>query len=266
VSHNEGTHPAGTPLTITLSFGLPSCQRRALARSQRYQVGRQSRMANEVTPESVPPTSKSRSWYPRTPFPRQRTPSLSPKPLGHLDKPLNSLEELSDRVVPKLKQWLVKMLRMVLRLCRRVHKGTFAISLTSILNITLSYHRKTSATAPLPLPSHSQASSPHYPTTPSHPLRNGVNRYRKHTKPPPTIKRWSRGLTTTTTIMKTPQIDLVAILAQQKPQIDLQLKPYNKSTRHFLISVTNFKNHTITIIKDRRNTHTAEMKRVTEKT
>jgi hypothetical protein len=66
--------------------------------------------------------------------------------------------------------------------------------------------------------------------------------------------------------MRTPQIDLAAILTQQNPQIDLRLNAYEKSTRHFLKSVTSFKNRAITIINDRRNTQAAEMKRVMEKT
>jgi kinetochore protein Spc25, fungi type len=66
--------------------------------------------------------------------------------------------------------------------------------------------------------------------------------------------------------MRPPQIDLASILAQQNPQIDLRLNAYDKSARHFLKSVTNFKNRAIAVINDRRNAQAAEMKRVTEKT
>jgi kinetochore protein Spc25 len=67
------------------------------------------------------------------------------------------------------------------------------------------------------------------------------------------------------TLIRPPQIDLAAVLSQPNPQIDLRIGAYDASTRHFLKSVTNFKNRAISVISDRRNTQAGEIKRVAEK-
>ena len=67
------------------------------------------------------------------------------------------------------------------------------------------------------------------------------------------------------TLIRPPQIDLAVVLTQQSPQIDLRLGAYDAATRHFLKSVTNFKNRAISVISDRRNTQAGEIKRVSEK-
>ncbi|KAF7428036.1 kinetochore-associated Ndc80 complex subunit spc25 [Pleurotus ostreatus] len=68
-----------------------------------------------------------------------------------------------------------------------------------------------------------------------------------------------------TYVVRTPQIDLAAILAQQNPHIDLNLQPYETSTRNFLHAVSSYKNRAIAIISERRNHQLAEKKRLAEK-
>ena len=67
-------------------------------------------------------------------------------------------------------------------------------------------------------------------------------------------------------VLRLPQIDLTAVLAEQNPQIDLRLEVYENSTRNFLKAVANYKNRAIATISDRRANQAAEKKKVIEKT
>ncbi|KAJ7494643.1 hypothetical protein B0H11DRAFT_911011 [Mycena galericulata] len=64
--------------------------------------------------------------------------------------------------------------------------------------------------------------------------------------------------------LRVPQIDLSAILAEQKPQIDLRIESYQTSTRNFLKAVANYKTRTTTTLADRRAAHVGEKKRTLE--
>ena len=61
------------------------------------------------------------------------------------------------------------------------------------------------------------------------------------------------------------QIDLATILAQPNPQIDLRLPAYEASTRNFLKAVSNYSNRAMAEITKRKETHTAERKKLSEK-
>ncbi|KAJ7608133.1 chromosome segregation protein Spc25-domain-containing protein [Mycena polygramma] len=66
-------------------------------------------------------------------------------------------------------------------------------------------------------------------------------------------------------VLRVPQIDLSAVLADQNPQIDLRVQSYETSTRNFLKAVANYKTRTIATIADKRATHAAEKKRTQER-
>jgi kinetochore protein Spc25 len=66
-------------------------------------------------------------------------------------------------------------------------------------------------------------------------------------------------------VLRVPQIDLSAVLADQNPRIDLRVQSYETSTRNFLKAVANYKTRTIANIADKRATHAAEKKRTLER-
>jgi len=68
-----------------------------------------------------------------------------------------------------------------------------------------------------------------------------------------------------THVLRPPQIDLSGILAQQIPHLDLKLSVYETSTRNFLKAVSQYKNNAISVITERKNAHTMERKRLSEK-
>ncbi|KAJ6618207.1 chromosome segregation protein Spc25-domain-containing protein [Mycena sp. CBHHK59/15] len=68
-----------------------------------------------------------------------------------------------------------------------------------------------------------------------------------------------------THVLRVPQIDLSALLADQNPQIDLRVQSYETSTRNFLKAVSNYKTRTMATIADKRATHAAEKKRTLER-
>lgn len=67
-------------------------------------------------------------------------------------------------------------------------------------------------------------------------------------------------------IVRLPQIDLSAVLAEPNPQIDLKIHVYESSTRNFLKAVSNYKTRAIATIADRRSSQAAEKKKSLEKT
>ncbi|GJE92056.1 Spindle Spc25 domain-containing protein [Phanerochaete sordida] len=66
--------------------------------------------------------------------------------------------------------------------------------------------------------------------------------------------------------LRVPKLDLVSILAQQNPQIDLRLDAYESSTRSFLKAVSAYAQNAQAEIMRRKTTHVAEKKRIAEKT
>ncbi|THH14383.1 hypothetical protein EW146_g5950 [Bondarzewia mesenterica] len=64
-----------------------------------------------------------------------------------------------------------------------------------------------------------------------------------------------------THVLRTPQIDLSAILTTHNPQIDLRLDAYEASTRNFFKAVGHYTNRAITEITNRRNGHILESKK-----
>ncbi|KAJ6577148.1 chromosome segregation protein Spc25-domain-containing protein [Mycena capillaripes] len=66
-------------------------------------------------------------------------------------------------------------------------------------------------------------------------------------------------------VLRVPQIDLSAVLAEQNPTIDLKVQSYETSTRNFLKAVANYKTRTTASIADKRATHVAEKKRILER-
>ncbi|KAK7033037.1 kinetochore protein spc25 [Favolaschia claudopus] len=66
-------------------------------------------------------------------------------------------------------------------------------------------------------------------------------------------------------VLRVPQIDLAAVLADPNPEIDLRVQALETSTRNFLKAVANYKTRTIANIADKRATHAAEKKRATER-
>ncbi|KAJ7767966.1 chromosome segregation protein Spc25-domain-containing protein [Mycena maculata] len=69
----------------------------------------------------------------------------------------------------------------------------------------------------------------------------------------------------TTTVLRVPQIDLSAVLAEQNPHIDLRVQSYETSTRNFLKAVASYKTRTMASISDKRAAHAAEKKRTSER-
>ncbi|RDB24638.1 putative kinetochore protein SPC25 [Hypsizygus marmoreus] len=67
-------------------------------------------------------------------------------------------------------------------------------------------------------------------------------------------------------VLRLPQIDLISVLAEPTPTIDLRLSAYDTSTRNFLKAVAHYKNRAIGTITDRRTGQAAEKKKVLEKT
>lgn len=65
--------------------------------------------------------------------------------------------------------------------------------------------------------------------------------------------------------LRVPQIDLLSVLAAPNPHIDLRLDAYESSTRNFLKAVTDYKNHAITEIARRSNSHAAEKKKLADR-
>ena len=61
------------------------------------------------------------------------------------------------------------------------------------------------------------------------------------------------------------KFELADILAQPHPQIDLRLDAYEASTRNFLKAVSNYHTRAIAEITKRRERHTAEKKKLSEK-
>lgn len=66
-------------------------------------------------------------------------------------------------------------------------------------------------------------------------------------------------------VLRVPQIDLAAVLAEQHPQIDLRITSYETSARSFLKAVANYKTRTIATIADKRSAHAAEKKYAIER-
>jgi kinetochore protein Spc25 len=60
-------------------------------------------------------------------------------------------------------------------------------------------------------------------------------------------------------------MELASILTEQNPQIDLKLHSYEASTRNFLKALSVYKNHAISVIRDRRDNQNAERKRISGK-
>jgi kinetochore protein Spc25, fungi type len=67
-------------------------------------------------------------------------------------------------------------------------------------------------------------------------------------------------------VLRLPQIDLAAVLAESSPHIDLRLDVYESSTRNFLKAVANYKNRAVATLSARRANHVGENKKVLEKT
>ncbi|KAF9007919.1 chromosome segregation protein Spc25-domain-containing protein [Cyathus striatus] len=65
-----------------------------------------------------------------------------------------------------------------------------------------------------------------------------------------------------THILRVPQIDLTAVLADSNPSIDLKLQVYENSTRNFLKALTSYKNRAINTISERRKYQHAEKKKL----
>ncbi|KAI0317921.1 hypothetical protein OF83DRAFT_1118983, partial [Amylostereum chailletii] len=68
-----------------------------------------------------------------------------------------------------------------------------------------------------------------------------------------------------TQVVRTPQIDLAALLSAPNPSIDLKLESYEASTRNFLKAVTNYTNRSVTEITQHRNAYHAEKKKLAER-
>ncbi|KAF8635955.1 hypothetical protein AX15_000121 [Amanita polypyramis BW_CC] len=66
-------------------------------------------------------------------------------------------------------------------------------------------------------------------------------------------------------VLRLPQVDLQALVAQQNPHIDLRLEVYDKSTRNFIKAVSNYKSRAVVVISDRRAQQVAERKKTLEK-
>lgn len=69
-----------------------------------------------------------------------------------------------------------------------------------------------------------------------------------------------------THVLRLPQIDLVAVLAEPNAQVDLRLEAYESSTRNFLKAVANYKNRAVATISARRANQAGESKKFQEKT
>lgn len=67
-------------------------------------------------------------------------------------------------------------------------------------------------------------------------------------------------------MLRVPQINLTALLAQDNPSIDLKIQAYETSTRNFLKAVTDYKESVKAQITDRRNKQLNEKKKTAEKT
>ncbi|KAF7330461.1 Kinetochore protein spc25 [Mycena venus] len=68
-----------------------------------------------------------------------------------------------------------------------------------------------------------------------------------------------------THVLRVPQIDLAAVLADQNPHIDLRVQALETSMRNFLKAVANHKTRTIANIADKRAAHAADKKRTLER-
>ncbi|KAJ7699238.1 chromosome segregation protein Spc25-domain-containing protein [Mycena rosella] len=68
-----------------------------------------------------------------------------------------------------------------------------------------------------------------------------------------------------THVLRVPQIDLSAILADQNPHIDLKVQSYETSTRNFLKAVAQYKTRTVATLGDKRASQAAEKKRTLER-
>ncbi|KAG6820220.1 hypothetical protein H0H93_003721 [Arthromyces matolae] len=66
--------------------------------------------------------------------------------------------------------------------------------------------------------------------------------------------------------LRLPQIDLTALLKSDAPHIDLRISAYETSTHNFLKAVSSYKNRALTTLSERRSSHVAERKRISEKT
>lgn len=67
-------------------------------------------------------------------------------------------------------------------------------------------------------------------------------------------------------ILRSPQVNLSAVLAQERPSVDLRLHTYENSTRNFLNALTDYKNRAVTAISEHRNKQTTEKKKILERT
>lgn len=66
--------------------------------------------------------------------------------------------------------------------------------------------------------------------------------------------------------LRTPQVDLAAILAAQNPHIDLRLDAYDASNRNFSKAVASYAARVVAEITQRRNAHAAELKKLADRT
>jgi hypothetical protein len=67
------------------------------------------------------------------------------------------------------------------------------------------------------------------------------------------------------TLSRPGQLNLTAILNSQHPTIDLHLPAYEASTRNFSQAIADFNNRATAEINQRREAHTAELKRLAER-
>ena len=65
--------------------------------------------------------------------------------------------------------------------------------------------------------------------------------------------------------LRTPQVDLPAILAAQNPHIDLRLDAYDASNRNFSKAVASYAARVVAEITQRRNAHAAELKKLADR-
>ena len=65
--------------------------------------------------------------------------------------------------------------------------------------------------------------------------------------------------------LRTPQVDLPAILAAPNPHIDLRLDAYDASTRNFSKAVASYAARVVAEITQRRNAHAAELKKIADR-
>lgn len=65
--------------------------------------------------------------------------------------------------------------------------------------------------------------------------------------------------------LRIPKLDLVTVLEQQNPQIDLRLESYEVSTQNFLRAVSSYTQRAITEITNRKNVHLADRKKYSER-